>query len=158
MKKTMKRLAITTMALFALLGAGGTIAYASGYISWAGTADYQQTLVNLGLIADRGDQLQTDKQNLITEKNNLVTEYEQLVAESQNTNRENEQLLNVIKDKENQSDILEQQIEALDKRIADGQTTRDQLIESQSREEQAAKDMKHVKEKADEVLEGLQNE
>ena len=156
MKKTMKRLAITTMALFALLGAGGTIAYASGYISWAGTADYQQTLVNLGLIAERGDQLKTDKQNLIAEKNNLVTEYEQLVSEHENTNRENEQLTNVIKDKENQINSLEQQIEALEKRIADGQTTRDQLIESQSREEQAAKDMKHVKEKANEVLEGLQ--
>ena len=145
MKKTMKRLAITTMALFALLGAGGTIAYASGYISWAGTADYQQTLVNLGLIAERGDQLKTDKQNLIIEKNNLVTEYEQLVSENENTYRENEQLTNVIKDKENQINSLEQQIEALEKRIADGQTTRGQL-------EQAEKDMRDVKNKSEEVL------
>ena len=145
MKKTMKRLAITTMALFAILGAGGTIAYASGYISWAGTADYQQTLVNLNLIAERGDQLKTDKQNLIIEKNNLVTEYEQLVSENENTYRENEQLTNVIKDKENQINSLEQQIEALEKRIADGQTTRGQL-------EQAEKDMGDVKKKSEEVL------
>lgn len=151
MKKTMKRLAITTMALFALLGVSGTIAYASGYITWAGTQDYQQTLVNLDLIAERGNQLKADKQNLIVERDNLVIEYEQLVSEHENTYRENEQLLNVIKDKENQINSLEQQIEALEKRITEGQTTQDML-------QQAEQDMADVERKSAEVLEGLQNE
>lgn len=56
MKKTMKRLVITTIAIFAILGVSGTLAYASGYLTWAGTQDYQQALVN---------QLKADKQNLI---------------------------------------------------------------------------------------------
>ena len=144
MKKTMKRLAITTMALFALLGAGGTIAYASGYITWGGTQDYHQILTNLELIGQRGNELKSEKAVLIQERETLITEYEE-------TNRENEQLLNVIKDKDNQINSLEQQIEALEKRIADGKTTQDML-------QQAEKDFKHVREETESVLEGLQNE
>ena len=147
-----KKIGITVgmiaMLMFGLVGG----AYgAVWYIEWAGSNDYRQTLINLDLITDRGNELQTDKQNLIAEKQTLLTEYEQLVSEHENTYRENEQLNNTIKDKENQINSLEQQIEALEKRIADGQTTRDM-------HEQATKDMKHVKEKANEVLEGMQNE
>ena len=154
-----KKIGITVgMVAMLMFGLVGGAYGAVTYIDWAGSDYYRKTLINLDLITDGVDNLQTDKQNLITEKESLVTEYEQLVSEHENTYRENEQLTNVIKDKENQINSLEQQIEALEKRIADGQTTRDQLIESQSREEQAAKDMKHVKEKANEVLEGMRNE
>ena len=89
MKKIMKRLAITTMVIFALLGVSGTIAYASGYITWGGAQDYQQAL------------------------DNLAIEYEQLVSEHENTYRENEQLLNTIKDKEDHINSLDQLTETL---------------------------------------------
>ena len=45
----------------------------------------------------------------------------------------------------------EQQIEALEKRIADGKTTQDML-------QQAEKDVKHIREETESVLEGMQNE
>ena len=89
MKKTMKRLAVTATVLFAILGVSGTIAYASGYITWGGTQDYQQTL------------------------DNLVIEYEQLVSEHENTYRENEQLLDALKNKDDHINSLDQLAETL---------------------------------------------
>ena len=124
MKKTIKRIALTITILFALIGATGTVALASGYITWNGTQDFQQTLINLNLISERGRELKVSNENI---------------------NRELEQTNNRLLDKENEIDSLNQQIEALEKRAEGNKTTQDQL-------KQAEKDMKEAKKKSDEVL------
>ena len=124
MKKTMKRIAVTGTVLLALFGAGTGIAFASGYITWGGTQDFEQTLINLNLISEHGRELKAGNENI---------------------NRELEQKHNELLDKDNQIDSLNQQIEALEKRVEGGQTSQDQL-------QQAEKDMKNVREKTEEVL------
>ena len=124
MKKVLKRTALTLTVLFALIGATGTVALASGYISWSGSNDFQQTLVNLNLISERGRELKANNENI---------------------NRELEQKHNELLDKDNQIDALEQEIEALEKRVDGNKNTQDQL-------KQAEKDMRDVKKKSEEVL------
>src|SRR5699024_10485966 len=121
MKKTIKRIALTITILLALIGATGTIALASGYITWNGTQDFQQTLANLNLISERGRELTADNENI---------------------NRELEQTRNQLLDKDNQINALEQEIEALEKRVDGNKATQDQL-------KQAEKDMKGVREKSE---------
>jgi len=124
MKKTIKRIALTITILLALIGATGTVALASGYITWGGSQDFQQTLENLDLISDHGRELKSDNENIA---------------------RELEQAGNRLKDKDNQINALEQEIEALEKRIEGNKTTQDQL-------KQAEKDMRDVKKKSEQVL------
>ena len=124
MKKTIKRIALTITILLALIGATGTVALASGYIQWSGSSDFQQTLANLNLISERGQELKADNENI---------------------NRELEQTRNKLLDKDNQINALEQEIEALEKRVEGNEATQDQL-------KQAEKDMKGVREKSEEVL------
>ena len=124
MKKAIKRIALTITILLALIGATGTVALASGDIQWSGSQDFQQTLVNLNLISERGQELQSDNENI---------------------GRELEQAGNRLKDKDNQINALEQEIEALEKRVEGNKTTEDQL-------KQAEKDMRDVKKKSEEVL------
>ena len=124
MKKSIKRIALTFTVLFALIGATGTIALASGYITWNGTQDFQQTLINLNLISERGRELKSSNDNI---------------------NRELEQTRNQLLDKDNQINALEQEVEALEKRVDGNKTTQNQL-------KQAEKDMRDVKKKSEEVL------
>ena len=77
---------------------------------------------------------------------NLISErVRELKSYNENINREIEQTRNRLLDKDNQINSLEQEIEALEKRVSGGQTTQGQL-------EQAEKDMKDVKNKSEEVL------
>ena len=124
MKKVLKRITLTITVLFALIGATGTVALASGYIQWSGSSDFQQTLANLNLISERGQELTADNENI---------------------NRELEQTRNQLLDKDNQINALEQEIEALEKRVEGNEATQDQL-------KQAEKDMRDVKKKSEEVL------
>ena len=124
MKKTIKRIALTIAILFALIGATGTVAFAANYITWNGSQDFQQTLINLNLISERGRELKANNENI---------------------NRELEQTHNQLLDKDNQINALEQEIEALEKRVDGNKTTQDQL-------KQAEKDMRDVKKKSEEVL------
>ena len=124
MKKTIKRVALTITIVCALIGATGTVALASGYITWGGSQDFQQTLINLNLISERGHEMKSDNENI---------------------NRELEQTNNRLLDKENEINALEQEIDALKKRAEGNKTTQDQL-------KQAEKDMKEAKKKSDEVL------
>ena len=124
MKKTIKRIALTITILLALIGATWTIAFAANYITWNGSQDFQQTLVNLNLISERGRELTADNENI---------------------NRELEQKHNQLLDKDNQINALEQEIENLEKRVDGNKTTQDQL-------KQAEKDMRDVKKKSEEVL------
>ena len=124
MKNFVKKGLITLGTVFALLGVGGTVAFASGYITWNGTQDFQQTIANLNLISERGRKLKESNESI---------------------NRDLEQTRNQLLDKDNKIDSLEQNIEALEKKINGGQTTQDQL-------KQAEKDMRDVKNKSQEVL------
>lgn len=124
MKKTIKRIALAITILLALIGATGTIAFAANYITWNGSADFEQTLINLNLISERGRELKSDNENI---------------------NRELEQTHNQLLDNDNQINALEQEIEALEKRVEGNKTTQDQL-------KQAEKDMRDVKKKSEEVL------
>jgi len=105
MKKTIKRIALTITILLALFGATTGIALASGYIQWGGSQDFQQTLINLNLISERGRELKANNENI---------------------NRELEQTRNQLLDKDNQINALEQEIEALEKRVEGNKTTQDQ--------------------------------
>lgn len=127
MKNFVKKGLIVLGTTFALLGVGGTVAFASGYITWKGSQDFQQTIANLNLISERGQKLKSERDEL---------------------GNSNERLQNVIKDKDNKIDSLKQDIEALEKLINDGQTTQDQL-------KQAEEDMRAVKNKSEQVLNEL---
>ena len=124
MKKTIKRTVLAITILFALIGATVTVAFASGYITWGGTPDFEQTLINLDLISERGRELKANNEGI---------------------NRELEQTRNQLLDKDNKINSLEQEIEALEKRIEGNKTTQDQL-------KQAEIDMKEVNKKSEQVL------
>ena len=124
MKKTIKRTVLAFTILFALIGATVTVAFASGYITWGGTPDFEQTIVNLDLISKRGRELKANNEGI---------------------NRELEQMRNQLLDKDNKINSLEQEIEALEKRVEGNKTTQDQL-------KQAEIDMKEVNKKSEQVL------
>ena len=114
-----------TVIAFLMLTTG--VFAAASYIQWAGTQDYQETLINLDLIGQRGQELKSERDSL---------------------GNSNEQLENIIKDKENIIKDKDNEIEALEKRISDGRTTQDQL-------KQAEKDMQDVNNKSKQVLNNL---
>src|SRR5699024_4831080 len=123
MKKTIKRIALTITILLALIGATGTVALAANYITWNGTQDFQQTLVKLNLISERGRELKVNNGNI---------------------NRELEQRRNQLLDKDNKINAPETEIEALEKRVDGNKTTQEQL-------KQTEKDMRDVKNKSEQV-------
>src|SRR5690625_1000862 len=124
MKQPIKLIALTITILLALFGATTGIALASGYIQWGGSQDFQQTLINLNLISERGRELKANNEGI---------------------NRELEQVRNQLLDKDNKINSLEQEIEALEKRDEGNKTTQDQL-------KQAEIDMKEVNKKSEQVL------
>ena len=124
MKKTIKRTVLAITILFALIGSTVTVAFASGYITWGGTPDFEQTIINLDLISKRGRELKANNEGI---------------------NRELEQTRNQLLDKDNKINSLEQEIEALEKRVEGNKTTQDQL-------KQAEIDMKEVNKKSEQVL------
>lgn len=136
MKKKFSLLTVSIIAFFSLaIGVGASAAY----INWNGTNDYYQTLENFGLIEQgiirKDDQINELSETLFIKRAEL-NNTKGLLADVE---RELEQKNNQLLDKDNQ-------IEALEKRIENGQTTSGQL-------EQAEKDMKDVQEKSSELLE-----
>lgn len=131
MKKSIKRIITTLVVLFALIGAGGVTAFASGYINWNGTSAYQNVLVTLEQIKQRGQGLKTERDD---------------------SKRSNEQLVNQIKDKDNVINAKTQENDALKKE-------NDKLKESATNEanklKQAEMDMKDVDQKSKDVLNKL---
>ena len=81
MKKHIKRLAVTLLTALALFGAGTGIAFASGYITWGGTEDYQETLNILDQIERRSNELGTERSQMITYIVHLEAEIEDLEAQ-----------------------------------------------------------------------------
>lgn len=131
MKKSIKRIITTLVVLFALIGAGGVTALASGYITWNGTQAYQNILVTLEQIKQRGQGLKTERDE---------------------SKRSNEQLVNQIKDKDNLINAKTQENDALKKE-------NDKLKESATNEanklKQAEMDMKDVDSKSKDALNSL---
>lgn len=125
MKKQIKRLVLTALTVLALFGAGTGVAFASGYITWGGTEDYQETLTILEQIERRSNELGVERSQLINELTNSAS-----VIEQQET---------TIAELNAHIDKLEQEGAATD----------------QSKIEQAEQDMNHVKERSQEVLENL---
>lgn len=81
-KKFLKRFGITLLTLFALLGAGTTVAFGAGYIQWAGSSDFEQVLVNLNLIEEEGAAL---KEGLASKETEL--------SEEEQRNKDNEEVI-----------------------------------------------------------------
>ena len=113
MKKHIKRLLLTATILLALIGVTGLTAYAAGYIQWGGTQDYGLTLQHLDVTQDGIVKLKETRDGLIIERN-------QLQDDLRGAGQSNEQLENIIRNKDNEIDSLEQEIVALEKRVADG--------------------------------------
>ena len=131
MEKTIKRITITIVTIFAFLGAGTTALAATGYITWKGSADFQQVLENLNLISERGQELKTERDGYY---------------------RENEQLVNRLKDKDNLINAKEQELDALRK---DNQQLKESSTNNSNELKQAEKDMKEVNQKSKDVLNSL---
>lgn len=83
MSKHIKRLVITVITLFALLGVGSTVAFAGGYIQWGGTGDYHEVLENLKLIKDSGSRLKDDlnKANHSKEELKVIIEQKEVIIQ-----------------------------------------------------------------------------
>lgn len=141
MKKVLSKLTAVLVVAFAFLGIGTVALARTGYITWNATPQYNQALENMADTEAGIQDLKAQKDNLIVERDNLVT---QLDEEGQ----ANEQLQKTISDKTNQISSLEQTIADLQEQVAGGMTTQGQL-------EQATKDMSHVEERSQEVLDSL---
>lgn len=129
----MKKKLITTLAALILsltMFAGGVFADEL-YTIWKGSADFQQTLENLNLISERGQELKTERDGYY---------------------RENEQLVNRLKDKDNLINAKEQEIDSLRK---ENQQLRESSTNNSNELKQAEKDMKEVNQKSKDVLNSL---
>lgn len=80
MKNFVKKGLITLGTIFALLGVGGTVAFASGYITWGGSNNYNKAMANLGLIQERIEESDSSNKKLTDEVSKLTNE----LAESKN--------------------------------------------------------------------------
>lgn len=120
MNKHIKRILLTVGTLFALLGITGTVAYASGYITWRGTDDYHEVLDNLKLIKQSGDDLKHELDNanhskeelkvIIEQKEQIILtlekEIEDLKASSGTNDAELEQAVKDMKDLREKTDEM----------------------------------------------------
>lgn len=135
MIKTIKRITVTIMALM-LLATG--VAFGAGYITWGGTSNYNQAMNNMDAIKQRAQEMKSDIDL---------------------ANASNEQLQNIIRDKENVIRDKENVIRDKDNQITDKQNEINQLKEQKgsndSQLKQAEIDMKAVKDKSQEVLDGM---
>lgn len=132
MNKTIKKAAVTLVVGFALLGAGGTALAASGYIQWGGSQAKDNTLVTLQEIAKVAGQIKAEKETV---------------------SRENEQLVNTVKDKENAIKDRDNQIAAKQKEI---DALKNSSGANSDQLKQAEQDMKEIDQKAKDVLNGLE--
>lgn len=136
----MKKKLIATIAILMLsltTFAGGVFA-SELYTNWNGTSAYNNILITLDSIKQRGQELKTERDN---------------------SNRSNEQLVNQIKDKENVIKDKDNQLNAKEQEIAAKQKEIDNLKNAATNNsdqlKQAEKDMKDVDSKAKDVLNGM---
>lgn len=87
MKKLIKRIAIATVVLLALIGTSGIVAFASGYITWGGTEDYEATKVDLEELDTKRGQIVTnlnDARKLINSQNDLIDSQKETISKKEN--------------------------------------------------------------------------
>ena len=135
MKKTVKRIAMTLVALFALVGATGTALAAGGYITWGGTQNFNEAIQHLDTIGQRGQELKSKLNTANATKEQL-----------ENAVRDKE---NIIRDKENLINSKDQQLEAKQKEI---DNLRNQQTGNADQLQQAERDMESINQKTKEVL------
>ena len=131
MKKLIKGILITLVAVFALLGASTTALAASGYINWGGSEARNNLMITLEKIGTKSAETKAEKEQL---------------------QRSNEQLTNTVKDKENvikdKENLLAGKQKELDELRKNATNSSDQL-------KQAETDMKQADQKATDVLNGM---
>ena len=176
MKKHLKRLAVTVTVIFAFLGAGFTVAFASGYVNWGGTEAYRELLVNLDLFRSEGIVIINHRDAVIAERNETIKEKENKITELEKsvTTGENELAIirtdvakivtnaNSANGKGNKFDALQTDVNNLAEYL--GVTGRIQSTNGKEdytgksdKLEQAVKDMKAAKEKSDALLDELRS-
>lgn len=92
MNKTIKKVVVTVTTGFALLGAGGTVLAANGYIEWKGSKDFTELMVNLDLINDRGQVIKTENEQLEVASKDKDGLIDAKTQEIERLTKENEQL------------------------------------------------------------------
>lgn len=129
----MKKKIINTLAALILsltMFAGGVFADEL-YTIWKGSSDFQEVLETFDLISERGQELKTERDGYY---------------------RENEQLVNTLKDKDNLINAKEQELDALRK---ENQQLKESATNKSNELKQAEHDMKDVNQKSKEVLNSL---
>lgn len=126
--KLIKRITVILMAMI-IMATG--VAFASGYITWNGSNNYNQTIINLDAINTRGQELKSERDL---------------------ANASNEQLQNIIRDKENVIRDKDNQITAKQNEI---EQLKNQQGSNNDQLKQAEIDMQSVKDKSQQVLDGL---
>lgn len=107
MTKLIKHTTIVTVVLLALIGTGGIVAFASGYITWDGREDYEGAVEDLeGLDArrleivtnlDEARELITGQNRLIDSQKETITEKEDKITELENDNANHEAFEKLVK-------------------------------------------------------------
>lgn len=126
--KLIKRITVILMAMI-IMATG--VAFASGYITWNGSNNYNQTIINLDAINTRGQELKSERDL---------------------ANASNEQLQNIIRDKENVIRDKDNQITAKQNEI---EQLKNQQGSNNDQLKQAEIDMQSVKDKSQQVLDDL---
>lgn len=138
MKKSRKKLLKVVAIAFMIIGISTTALAAGGYITWNGSSDFHEAMENLNLIGERGNILK---------------------GERDMANATNEQLQNVIKDKENVIKDKDNVISSKDQEIAsleqEIENLKNQGTGNNDQLKQAEKDMKDVNNKTKQILNGL---
>ena len=132
MKKIGKQTVKMVVILFAILGLGTTVLATGGYIQWKGSSDFNEAMENLNLIEQRGVELKSERDM---------------------TNATNEQLQNIIRDKEN---IIQNKDNLINAKEQEIENLRNQQGGDDSQLKQAEKDMEDVNNKTKQVLNGLE--
>ena len=138
MKKSRKKLLKVVAIVFMVIGISTTALAAGGFITWSGSPDFHEAMENLNLIGERGNILK---------------------GERDMANATNEQLQNVIRDKENLIKDKDNLINAKDQEIAEKEqeieNLRNQGTGNNEQLKQAEKDMKDINNKTKQILNGL---
>lgn len=159
MKNAGKRLVVGLLVLFALVGIGGTVAFATDYLTWGGTPDFETTKITLEEISQRGLALQSERDNALESKLTAEEKVTQLQAEKANLVKHVETVMGNVKTKRGASKYEELAKGAntlagllgsdvrLDLKL--GNTQSDDLLR------QAEEDMEALRIKSQEVLDQL---
>lgn len=133
--------------VFALLGAGGTAAIASGTVTWVGTADYQETLAILDDIKDEGEarigERDSAKQTIVQRDSTITSKNSQISGLETNLSTTQGELTSTKNTLTTTQNTLT--------------TTQSNLSTAEGKLGQAQKDVQALKTKSAEVLSVLKN-